>query len=66
MKWYDFMVITDYKSGGVARFYVNGKLVGMGTGQGGGPARWDCGIYTRAGAHPARTVWVSNLSIGEL
>jgi hypothetical protein len=66
MKWYDFMVVTDYKSGGVARFYVNGKLVGMGTGQGGGPARWDCGIYTRAGAHPARTVWVSNLSIGEL
>jgi hypothetical protein len=66
MKWYDFMVITDYKAGGVAKFFVNGKMVGMGTGDGGGPGRFDCGIYTRAGAHPGRTVYVSNLSIGEL
>ena len=66
MKWYDFMVVTDYKAGGEARFYVNGKMVGTGKGDGGGDARWDCGIYTRAGAHPGRTVYVSNLSIGLL
>jgi len=66
MKWYDFMVVTDYKAGGVARFYVNGKMVGMGTGDGGAAGRWDCGIYTRAGAHPGRTVYLSNISIGEL
>jgi hypothetical protein len=66
MKWYDFMVVTDYKAGGEARFYVNGKMVGMGRGDGGATARFDCGIYTRPGAHPERTVYVSNLSIGEL
>jgi Concanavalin A-like lectin/glucanases superfamily len=66
MKWYDFMVTTNYRNGGEVKFYVNGKMVLVGTSPGGPDGRFDFGIYTRAGAHPARTVFISNVSIGEL
>ena len=66
MKWYDIMVTTTYRAGGPVHFYVNGKKVLSGTSPGGPDGRFDFGIYTRAGAHPARTVYISNVSIGEL
>ena len=66
MKWYDFMVTTHYVNGGETRFYVNGKMVLVGKSPGGPDGRFDFGIYTRAGAHPARTVYLSNVSIGDL
>ena len=65
MKWYDFMVTTHYAAGGETKFYVNGKLVLTGKSPGGPDGRFDFGIYTRAGAHPARNVFISNVSIGE-
>jgi hypothetical protein len=65
MKWYDFMVTTDYRAGGDVRFYVNGKMVGTGKSPGGPNGRFDWGIYTRPGAHPGRSVFLSNVSIGE-
>jgi hypothetical protein len=66
MKWYDFRVDTVYKGGGEIRFYINGKMIGMGKGDGGAPARFDCGTYWDHGAKATRTVYVSNVSIGEL
>jgi hypothetical protein len=66
MKWYDFKVTTNYTNGGETKFYVNGKMVLVGKSPGGPDGRFDFGIYTRAGAHPARTVFISNVSIGEL
>jgi len=66
MKWYDFMVTTHYVNGGETTFWVNGKKVLTGKSPGGPDGRFDWGIYTRAGAHPARTVYISNVSIGEL
>jgi hypothetical protein len=66
MKWYDFMITTHYSNGGQIDFYVNGKKVLTGKSPGGPDGRFDWGIYTRAGAHPARTVYLSNVSIGEL
>jgi hypothetical protein len=66
MKWYDFRVDTDYSAGGAIKFFVNGKMVGQGKGDGGGNGRWDCGIYWGHNAKPSRTVWVSNVSIGEI
>jgi hypothetical protein len=66
MKWYDFRVDTEYRGGGSIKFYVNGKLVGQGRGDGGAPARFDCGIYWMHNAKPTRTVFLSNVSIGEI
>jgi hypothetical protein len=66
MKWYDIMVTTTYRAGGPVHFYVNGKKVLTGTSPGGPDGRFDFGIYTRPGAHPARTVYISNVSIGEV
>jgi hypothetical protein len=65
MKWYDFMVTTHYAAGGETKFYVNGKLVLTGQSPGGPDGRFDFGIYTRPGDHPGRTVYISNVSIGE-
>jgi hypothetical protein len=65
MKWYDFRVDTDYKAGGAIKFYLNGKMVGQGQGDGGGNGRFDCGIYWGHGAKATRTVYVSNVSIAE-
>lgn len=66
MKWYDFMVTTNYRSGGEVTFWVNGKKVLTGTSPGGPDGRFDFGIYTRPGDHPARTVFISNVSIGDV
>jgi hypothetical protein len=66
MKWYDFQVITDYRGGGSIKFFMNGKMIGQGTGDGGANGRFDCGIYWMHNAKPTRTVYVSNVSIGEL
>jgi hypothetical protein len=66
MKWYDIMVTTNYRAGGAVTFYVNGKKVLTGTSPGGPDGRFDFGIYNRPGAHPERTVYISNVSIGEL
>jgi hypothetical protein len=65
MKWYDFRVDTDYRAGGSIKFFVNGQMIGQGTGAGGGNGRFDCGIYWMGGGRPARTVYVSNVSIAE-
>jgi hypothetical protein len=65
MKWYDFRVDTDYRGGGEIKFFVNGKQVGAGRGDGGAPARFDCGIYWMRGAKSTRTVYVSNVTVGE-
>jgi hypothetical protein len=66
-KWYDFMVVTDYRDGGKITFYMNGKPVGSGTGAGGANGRFDCGVYwMHNNAKPSRTVYISNVSIGEL
>jgi hypothetical protein len=64
-KWYDIRVDTEYRGGGKITFYVNGQMIGQGTGDGGAPGRWDCGIYWDHGAKAARTVYLSNVSIGE-
>jgi hypothetical protein len=64
-KWYDFRVDTDYRAGGAIKFYVNGKLVGQGSGSGGADGRFDCGIYWYKGPQVSRTVYLSNLSIAE-
>jgi hypothetical protein len=64
MKWYDFRVDTVYAGGGDIKFYMNGQLIGEGKGDGGGDARFDCGIYWFHGAKPTRTVYISNVSIG--
>jgi hypothetical protein len=64
-KWYDFRVDTDYKPGGAIKFFLNGKLVGQGTGAGGADGRFDCGIYWYKGPQVSRTVYLSNLSIAE-
>jgi hypothetical protein len=66
MKWYDFRVDTDYREGGECSFFINGKMVGTGRSVGGANARFDFGTYWRPGDHPARTVFISNVSIGEL
>jgi hypothetical protein len=66
MKWYDFRIDTTYSGGGAIKFYMNGKLIGQGTGEAGGNGRFDCGIYWYNGAKQNRTAWISNISIGEL
>ena len=66
MKWYDFRIDTNYSAGGAIKFYMNGQLIGQGTGAGGANGRFDCGIYWYKGAKQTRTAWISNISIGEL
>jgi hypothetical protein len=66
MKWYDFRIDTTYSGGGSIKFYMNGQLIGQGTGDAGPAGRFDCGIYWYNGAHQTRTAWISNVSIGEL
>jgi hypothetical protein len=65
MKWYDFRVDTVYSAGGDIRFFINGRQVGQGRGDGGDVARFDCGTYWMGDTHPTRTVWLSNVSIAE-
>jgi hypothetical protein len=66
MKWYDFRVDTEFKPGGTITFFINGKMVGQGKGDGGAMGRFDCGIYWGHGAKATRNVFLSNVSIGEV
>jgi hypothetical protein len=64
--WYDFRAEVDYRGGGPLQFFINNKMVATGTGDGGpSDGRWDAGIYWQSGAKSTRTVYVSNVSIGE-
>ena len=66
MTWYDFRVDVDYRGGGSIQFYANGQMVATGTGDGGpSDGRWDGGIYWQSTPYSSRTVYVSNVSIGE-
>jgi hypothetical protein len=66
MKWYDFRIDTTYSGGGAIKFFMNGQMIGQGTGNAGPAGRFDCGIYWYNGSKDSRTVWISNVSIGEL
>ena len=66
MKWYDFRIDTTYSGGGAIKFFMNGQMIGQGTGAAGPAGRFDCGIYWYNGSKDSRTVWISNVSIGEL
>ena len=66
MKWYDFRIDTTYSGGGSIKFYMNGQMIGSGTGAAGPAGRFDCGIYWYNGAKKNTTVWISNVSIGEI
>ena len=64
--WYDFRVDVDYRGGGSIQFFLNGRMVATGTGDGGpSDGRWDGGVYWQSGAKSTRVVYVSNISIAE-
>jgi hypothetical protein len=68
-RWYDFRVDMDWQAGGKILFYVDGQMVYQST-MGGASANchWDGGIYNTPGGtamNTTRTVYISNLSIGE-
>jgi hypothetical protein len=65
MKWYDFRIDTTYSGGGAITFYMNGQMIGSGTGNAGPDGRFDCGIYWYNGTKATRNAWISNISIGE-
>jgi hypothetical protein len=65
MKWYDFRVDTQYMGGGNVTIYLNGQMLGQGKSGGGGPGRFDGGIYWYHGSKQTRNIWFSNISIGE-
>jgi hypothetical protein len=68
-KWHDFRVDTDFRAGGSVKMYHDGQLFRTGTisNTRGDLAHWDGGIYNRAAGvnGPTRTVYISNLSVGE-
>jgi hypothetical protein len=66
MTWYDFRIDTDYSANGSITFFMNGQMIGQGTGLAGAAGRFDCGIYWYDGPQVTRTAWISNISIGEL
>jgi hypothetical protein len=68
-RWYDFRVDMDWTGGGKIQVFVDGQLIHTGT-MGGASANchWDGGIYNTPGgtaSNKTRTVYLSNLSIGE-
>jgi hypothetical protein len=68
-RWYDFRVDMDWTGGGKIQFFVDGQMAFQST-MGGASANchWDGGIYNTAGgtaSNKTRTVYLSNLSIGE-
>ena len=70
MRWYDFRVEMDFRVGGQVVFFVNGVQITTRTlnGTSGNIAHWDGGIYntsTGAAGNRTRTVYISNVSIGE-
>jgi hypothetical protein len=66
-RWYDFRVDMDWRNGGPVRFFVNNQMVHQSTMSGATAAcHWDGGIYwSRGSAKGTRTVYISNLSVGE-
>jgi hypothetical protein len=66
-RWYDFKVNMDWQSGGAVRFYVNGMMIREAKFGGvSANCHWDGGIYWSKGSTKGtRTVYLSNLSIGE-
>ena len=70
MRWYDFRVEMDFRVGGQVLFYVNGLMIASRTlnGTSGTIAHWDGGIYNTGpgtAGNRTRTVYISNLSVGE-
>jgi hypothetical protein len=68
-RWYDFRVDMDWTPGGMISFFIDGQMVHQAR-MGGASANchWDGGIYNTAGGtamNTTRTVYISNLSIGE-
>ena len=67
-RWYDFRVDMDW-GGGPVKFFVDGQMVHQSTvGGNNAPCHWDGGIYNTPGgtaSNKTRTVYLSNLSIGE-
>jgi hypothetical protein len=68
-RWYDFRVDMDWTGGGKIQFFVDGQMAYQST-MGGASAdcHWDGGIYNTAGgtaSNKTRTVYLSNLSVGE-
>jgi hypothetical protein len=68
-RWYDFRVDMDWTGGGMIQFWVDGQLIHSGR-MGGASANchWDGGIYNTPGgtaSNKTRTVYLSNLSVGE-
>jgi len=68
-RWYDFRVDMDWTGGGKIQFFVDGQMAYQST-MGGASANchWDGGIYNTAGgtaSNKTRTVYLSNLSVGE-
>jgi hypothetical protein len=69
-RWYDFRVEIDFRVGGQIQFYVNGQMISARTLEStrGNIAHWDGGIYnttTGTASNRTRTVYISNLSVGE-
>jgi hypothetical protein len=70
MRWYDFRVEMDFRVGGQVLFYVNGQMIASRTlnSTSGNIALWDGGIYNTSpgtAGNRTRTVYISNLSVGE-
>jgi hypothetical protein len=68
-RWYDFRVDMDWTGGGKIQFFVDGQMAYQST-MGGASANchWDGGIYNTPGgtaSNKTRTVYLSNLSVGE-
>jgi hypothetical protein len=68
-RWYDFRVDMDWMGGGKIQFFVDGQMVYQSTMNGASAnCHWDGGIYNTPGGtatNKTRTVYLSNLSIGE-
>jgi hypothetical protein len=68
-RWYDFRVDMDWTAGGKIQFFVDGVMAYQSTmGGASAPCHWDGGIYNTAGgtaSNKTRTVYLSNLSVGE-
>jgi hypothetical protein len=68
-RWYDFRVDMDWTGGGKIQFFIDGQMVHQSTmGGASAPCHWDGGIYNTPGGtamNTTRTVYISNLSVGE-
>ena len=69
-RWYDIRVEMDYRVGGSIEFYLDGQMFTQRRIEDtrGTLAHWDGGIYNRpegTASNRTRTVYISNLSVGE-